>query len=95
MGSPTISSENVWDVYRELLYRFEHLDDAVEFLEQCETYIQEQEIEESLHEEMPPAGEELLGGFEENTEDGYFYMGGVNNGRGLGKNSQSNLYHSQ
>ena len=35
MGSPAINSENVWNIYRELLYGFEHLDNAENFLEEC------------------------------------------------------------
>ena len=34
MGSPVIYSKNVWDIYCELHYRFEHLDDAVNFIEE-------------------------------------------------------------
>ena len=33
MGSPVINSKNVWDIYCKLHYGFEHLDDAVNFIE--------------------------------------------------------------
>ena len=39
MGSPTINSENVWNIYWELLHQFEHLDNAVDFMEECQVYL--------------------------------------------------------
>ena len=39
MGSPVINSENVWNIYRELLYRFGYLDNAEFFLEECQVYL--------------------------------------------------------
>ena len=39
MRSPAVNSENIWDVYQELLVRFEQLDDAVDFIEEYEIYL--------------------------------------------------------
>jgi len=39
MGSPDINSENIWEIYRELVYCFEHLDDTVDFIEQLQVYL--------------------------------------------------------
>lgn len=84
MGSPTINSDNVWNIYRELLHRFEHLDDAVEFMEECQVYLNILDDQVNLDDEVPPAGIELYGGPDDKDVDGNYYMGGVNNGRGIG-----------
>ena len=34
MGSPNINSENIWEMYCELVYCFEHLNNTVDFIEQ-------------------------------------------------------------
>ena len=85
MGSPTLTSENIWEVYRELLARFEQLDDAVDFIEECEIYLAMLEAQSNNEENLAPVGEDLLGGLENLATDGAYYMGGVNNGLGLGK----------
>jgi hypothetical protein len=84
MGSPVINSENVWNIYRELLHRFEHLDDAENFLEECQVYLNILDEQDNLDDEVPPAGLELYGGSDNQDGDGNYYMGGVNNGHGLG-----------
>ena len=84
MGSPAINSENVWNIYRELLHRFEHLDDAVNFMEECQVYLDVLDNQVYLDDEVPPAGLDLYGGPDNQDADGNYYMGGVNNGRGLG-----------
>ena len=88
MGSPVINSENIWDVYQELLARFERLDDAVDFIEECEIYLAMLEAQTNDEENLPPVGKGLLEGPENPATDGAYYMGGVNNGLGLGKSFQ-------
>ncbi len=39
IGSPVVNSENVWDIYRQLIHRFEHLDEAMEFMEECQVFL--------------------------------------------------------
>lgn len=86
MGNPIVTSDNIWDVYSELLHRFENLDDAVDFIEECQVYLQAMDIQTSEEEKNvnKPAGKELLGGPDDPAIDGSYYMGGVNNGRRLG-----------
>lgn len=83
MGSPVVNSENVWDIYCELIYRFEHLDQAVEFMEECQVFLSLCNDQDN-NEIAPPDGKELFGGLDHADKDGNYYMGGVNNGRGLG-----------
>jgi len=82
MGSPDINSKNIWEIYRKLVYRFEHLDDAVDFIEQLQVNLDLLDDEVDME---PSAGMELHGGPENPGPDGAYYMGGVNNGLGLGK----------
>jgi hypothetical protein len=87
MGSPSVTSENVWDIYRELLFRFEHLDEAIECVEEWE--IQLSLTDHDSDDEQYPMMEgqrDLLGGSDSmnDSEGGDYYMGGVNNGMGLG-----------
>ncbi|KDR77552.1 hypothetical protein GALMADRAFT_65908 [Galerina marginata CBS 339.88] len=83
MGSPTVNSENVWDIYRELVHRFEHLDDAADFNEECQVYLDTLEDQSDIEIAVPPLGVELYGGIENPDTNGDYYMGGVNNGQGL------------
>ena len=58
MDSPVINSRNtIWAIYRELLHRFEHLDAAVDFIEQYQVYLDP--FNDSDHADMveaePPA----------------------------------------
>jgi hypothetical protein len=85
MGSPVVNRKNVWDIYSELLDRFEHLDEAVDFMEECEVYLQAMEAQINADDAVPPVGRELYGGIENPGPDGNYYMGGVNNGLGIGK----------
>lgn len=83
MGSPLVDSSSVWAIYQELLERFEHLDDAADFAEQCQIYLSLLEATNDDDDNEAPTGHDLLGGAD--NGDGDYYMGGVNNGRGLGK----------
>ena len=85
MGSPAVNSEIIWDVYQELLAQFEQLDDAVDFIEECEIYLAMLEAQTNNEENLAPVGKDLLRGPENPATDGAYYMGGVNNGLGLGK----------
>ena len=60
MESPILTSENIWEVYRELLARFEQLDDAVDFIEECEIYLAMLEARTNEEENLSPVGEDQL-----------------------------------
>ena len=83
LGSQEISWDNVWDIYRDLLFRFEQLDEIEDIVEEWETQV-------NLMDDDPPAiplmdgQQDMLGGEEVLDEDGAYYMGGLNNGLGLG-----------
>lgn len=92
MGSPSLTSKNIWHVYLEMRDRLEEIHAKAE--EDTE-YIELWEVQEKLmaatedegksgspYELLP--GKELAGGIENREEDGSFYMGGVNGGLGLG-----------
>jgi hypothetical protein len=92
MGSPAITGENIWDIYRELVGQLEELQDAMNYADSdyldC---IDQWEVNENLMEEAeeePPYplidGQNLRGGYENPREDGTVYLGGVNGGDGLG-----------
>jgi len=59
MSSPDINSKNIWEVYRKLVHRFEHLDDAVDFIEQLQVHFNLLDDEVNIE---PPAVVELHGG---------------------------------
>ena len=85
MGSPSATSENVWDIYHELLFQFEHLDEAIDCVEEWE--IQLSLTDHDSDDEQYPMMEgqwDLLGGYDSMNKGGDNYMGGVNNGMGLG-----------
>ena len=77
MGSPVINSENVWDIYCELHYRFEHLDDdAVNFIEEFQFYLDILDAQDNLDDVVvPPLGRELYGGLENCDADGALSYG--------------------
>ena len=95
MGRPEVTSKNVWAIYRGILQDLEVVQHASE--QEAEEYaecLEQWEVQASLiegHDEndhvTPYAligGKELLGGIDHPDPDGNFYLGGVNNGRGLG-----------
>ena len=96
MGSPAITGETVWDVYRELVQCLEELQDAMEYADYMDC-IDQWEVNEELM-EGPQAGvddaseppyplikdQNLWGGYDNPREDGTVYLGGVNGGDGLG-----------
>lgn len=95
MGHPEVTSNNVWDIYRGILQGLEAIQHASEEEAQEYTYCLEQwEVQASLLEgndqdsEVVPypliEGRDLLGGVDNPNSDGDYYLGGVNNGQGLG-----------
>jgi hypothetical protein len=96
MGSPAVTGENVWDIYRGLVQRLEELQVAMDNLnaDSDSDYldcIDQWEVNEGLMEgadEEPPYplidGQDLRGGYDNPREDGTVYLGGVNGGDGLG-----------
>lgn len=84
MGSPILTRESLWQVYRELLYRFQNLDAAIAFTQEW------QDACVGVDDLVDPAYDllsglrELHNGLDSQREDGSYYMGGVNNGEGLG-----------
>jgi hypothetical protein len=58
---------------------------TVKTSEECEIYLAMLEAQTNNEENIAPVGEDLLGGPENPATDGAYYMGGVNNGLGLGK----------
>ena len=88
MGRPNI---NIWEIYRRLVYRFQHLDDTVDFIEQLQVYLNLLDDEGNVADVEPPAGMELHGRLENPGPDGAYYMGGVNNGLGLGMSPSDSL----
>jgi hypothetical protein len=92
MGSPAVTGENVWDIYRGLVQRLEELQDVMDYADYLDC-IDQWEVNENLKEgalaeEEPPYplidGQNLRGGYENPREDGTVYLGGVNGGDGLG-----------
>lgn len=84
MGSPTIQRETVWDIYRELLFQFSNFDQAVAFEGEWEEALVEEECDPEYG--LLDGQANLLGGVDIHDEEGsYCYMGGVNNGAGLGR----------
>ena len=53
-------------------------------MEECQVYLNVLDDQVNLDDEVPPAGLELYGGPDNQDADGNYYMGGVNNGCGLG-----------
>ena len=90
MGSPMVTGENVWDIYRGLVQRLEELQVAMDHTDYLDC-IEQWEVNEDLikgADEDPPYplinGQNLRGGYENPREDGTVYLGGVNGGDGLG-----------
>lgn len=86
-GSPVITRHNVWAVYQELYHRFEYLNAAAEYLKGCSpTELNECENDLLSDYTLPSIhGRELAGGNDDWDGESLYYMGGVNNGSGLGR----------
>ena len=85
MDCPALNSDNIWDIYQELLSQFEWLDNAADFIEECKIYLAILDAQTNNEEGLAPIGKELNGGPEHPGTDGAYYMGGVNNGLELGE----------
>ena len=87
MGSPAVTRENVWDIYRELVQSLEKLQDRMDYAECIDQWEVNEELMEGVDEEPPYPlidGQDLQGGYENPREDGTVYLGGVNGEDGLG-----------
>jgi hypothetical protein len=84
MGSPVVTGENIWDIYRGLVQQLEELHDRMDYAD-C---IDQWEVNVEGADAEPPYplidGQDLRGGYENPHEDGSVYLGGVNGGDGLG-----------
>lgn len=97
IGSPSIDCNNIWDVYLQIQDKLEELHEHQQA--EDKEYIEQWEVQEKLTSEAEEnqcpydliAGRGLAGGIENTNEDGSFYMGGVNSGHGLGKNTFLNV----
>ncbi|KAF8076875.1 hypothetical protein FPV67DRAFT_1559232 [Lyophyllum atratum] len=81
MHSPVITRDNVWHIYLELHDRFSHLDEAFAYLERWQEVLQP---EGNPQYDLLEGQQDLMGGPDDVGENGSYYMGGVNNGHGLG-----------
>lgn len=100
MGRPEVTSKNVWEIYRSILQGLERVQHASEHeAEEYAECLEQWEVQASLvddeNDHVIPypliSGQELLGGLDHPDADGNFYLGGVNNGRGLGMPTHSNV----
>ena len=57
----------------------------MDFIEECEIYLEMLEAQTNNEDNLAPVGEDLPGGPENPAMDGTYYMGGVNNRLGLSK----------
>jgi hypothetical protein len=86
MGRPAIDRDNVWAVYLELLHRFRLLAALPP-----DYHVEWREAATLAHQEVIDNGDalDLMPGLQELPEgrgsDGLQYMGGVNNGHGIGE----------
>ena len=90
IGSPQLNAANIWDVYRDILQRLHGITTADASQDYIDA-VDEWQVSESLQDQggendsVPYPlieGRELFGGNEQ--DDGSVYLGGVNEGRGLG-----------
>jgi hypothetical protein len=85
IGNPTITRQNVWDVFRDILNLFEELDNIPYDAEwQDAVALGRKDEHEYFELALPSELADLRGGMEKKTADGGFYMGGVNGGDGMG-----------
>jgi hypothetical protein len=86
MGQPVVTRGNVWDVYLALLNHFHQLDEAhANYHNQWKAIFTENQDENLGEIELLEGLEGLRGGQDIYGPDGSYYMGGVNNGAGLGE----------
>lgn len=89
IGQPPITRTNVWDIYMAILTRFQHLDNMHRVpAELDEHWGYALTMARDDHEDdiaLVPNLTPLHNGADVIGQDGTFYMGGVNNGQGLGE----------
>lgn len=86
MGKPDITRENVWAIYLELLDSFHQMEEIPES-DHGEWYRHTTLAREDTVDPIALLDglQELPQGIDRLREDGSYYMGGVNNGEGLGR----------
>ncbi|KAJ7903946.1 hypothetical protein B0H13DRAFT_2334961 [Mycena leptocephala] len=95
IGSPPVTRTNVWDIYMAILSRFRHLDNAHRVPTQLDDQwgytltMARNDYEDDLA--LIPNLTPLHNGSEVVGPNGYYYMGGVNNGLGLDDMQSSQL----
>ena len=92
IGSPQLNPANIWEVYREMVQMLHDITSAngTNANQDCIDAVDEWQVTDTLQDlnqepDVPYPlieGRELLGGIEQ--DDGSLYLGGVNEGRGLG-----------
>ena len=94
IGYPQLNPANIWEVYRKLILTLQNItsSNGTNANQDCIDAVDEWQVNESLQDsnlnrepDIPYPlieGRELVGGIEQ--EDGSLYLGGVNEGRGLG-----------
>jgi hypothetical protein len=93
MGQPTVSRTNVWDIYLAMLHEFHRLDEAhAHFHNEWKVAFTESQNENANEIELRDDLQDLQNGEDVFRPDGSYYMGGVNNGNGLGECSLDFLH---
>ncbi|KAJ6466161.1 hypothetical protein C8R47DRAFT_991038 [Mycena vitilis] len=88
MGQPPITRTNVWDIYMAILTQFQHLDNVHRMPPELDEHwgyaltIARDDHEDDIA--LIPNLTPLRNGLDAVAPDGSFYLGGVNNGLGLG-----------
>ncbi|KAF9562244.1 hypothetical protein CPC08DRAFT_742208 [Agrocybe pediades] len=83
LGSPVVARDTIWAIYSDMLDQFERLDELADLADGIADYMRALEESERNQELGPPEGRELEGGYDPENPDADYYMGGLNNGRGI------------
>jgi len=91
IGSPALAAATIWQVYREMIQRLQDFTmqrrhENQDYIEGMDEWQSRQKQNQDEEPDLPYPlieGRELFGGTE--REDGSIYLGGVNEGRGIGK----------
>ncbi|KAF9541946.1 hypothetical protein CPC08DRAFT_650399 [Agrocybe pediades] len=79
LDSPLVTRHNIWEIYEDMLYQFERLDELADLADAIQNYLAAVEEDERNQDLGPPEGRELEGGCDPENPDVDYYMGGVNN----------------
>jgi hypothetical protein len=89
IGQPPVTRQSCWDIYRQLLHRFHTLDDIYHIPEDFDAkwgYALTMARDDYAKEiELLPNLRPLRNGDSVIGPGGFYYMGGVNGGEGLGE----------